>query len=81
MNDQIMNITQEGEEQYRAAMKALDKPWLSRCCVCNNLILNWTGSSYCCGSTCEVIAEGKEQVESMGFKTSKIGDQYNDNIE
>jgi hypothetical protein len=76
-----MNITQEGEDQYRASMRALKKPWLSKCCSCNNIILNWAGSTYCCGSLCEVIAEGKEAVESMGFKVEENGDQDNGKVE
>lgn len=62
-----MNITQEGEEQYRATLRRLYEPWLAKCCMCNQLLLNWAGSSYCCGSLCEVVAEGREEVKAMGF--------------
>jgi len=64
-----MNITQEGEEQYFASLNPMKKPWVCKCLVCGNLLLNWVGSTHCCGSLAEIIAEGKDEVEFLGFKT------------
>jgi len=60
-----MNITQEGDQQMAYARRLYD-PFLVECCTCRRWILNWAGSSYCCGSLCEVIAEGKEELLKLG---------------
>ncbi len=42
------------------------KPAIQQCSVCKTLMVNWVGSTRCCGGMVEYLYE--DEVKALGFK-------------